>query len=165
MGHKMVQNNDSQQALLDNAGPTYNTSGSWWAWASGSKAPFQPKDRALVMALWMNSDFGCYEARDTVAAALKNDRAAQRKIRDALDNGRQSSCRPQMPEGIKQELREVLLLLAQGNLTQLEQTRAQLRAEFEQPCQAGQLYSEQGWQRQTPGWWLQWMPDAAHDAV
>merc|ERR1712188_2852 len=134
----MVQNNNTQQALLnDEAVPQYDTSGSWWAWVTGSKASLECKDRPVVRALKMNSSLSYYEARDTVAAALKGDLAAQRKIQtsletvDALNNasGRcESRCGPS-PE-MRAKMRDLIQLLAQGDLKQLEVARTEFRNEM-----------------------------------
>merc|ERR1711988_29446 len=85
----MVQiNNTTQEALLGQEdAPVYDTTGSWYAWMTGSKASLACKDRPLVWAVQRNTSLVGYEARDTVAAALKGDVIAQRKLQAALDNG------------------------------------------------------------------------------
>merc|ERR1712159_117894 len=143
----MVQiNNTTQEALLGQEdAPVYDTTGSWYAWMTGSKASLACKDRPLVWAVQRNTSLVGYEARDTVAAALKGDVTAQRKVQAALDNGNTADSsssgwcsRGPSPE-MKAKMTSMVQLLAQGQLTQLETARAEFRAEmkakWEQHCQ------------------------------
>merc|ERR1711968_38783 len=97
-----------------------------------------------VPAVQRNTSLVGYEARDTVAAALKGDVTAQRKVQAALDNGNTADSsssgwcsRGPSPE-MKAKMTSMVQLLAQGQLTQLETARAEFRAEmkakWEQHC-------------------------------
>lgn len=151
----MVASNNTAQPLLNTASPgkTYNTSGSWWAWATRSKAPLACKDRPLVWALMMNSTLGRYEARDTVAAALQGDRQAQRKIEANLLE-KSKGCGS---EEMKQDAKQMLQLLAQGDLDQLQSARAELRAKYKanyqaKKAQCAQRSAGKCGQRKSSGW-------------
>merc|ERR1712224_895007 len=92
----MVQSYD--ESLLNGDAPVYDTSGTWYSYFFGTRASIECKDRPLVWAMKMNSvTFSWAESRDTVAAALKGDKVAQRKIADQIDScgehhrGRQDS--------------------------------------------------------------------------
>merc|ERR1712118_379531 len=85
----MAQKNNYQELQNDNnsdAYPSYSTDGSWWGWISCSRASLSCKDRPLVWAFrcCIDKAMSKAEARDTVAAALKGDVAAQRKMHLAL---------------------------------------------------------------------------------
>lgn len=129
--------NNTQEALLGQEdAPIYDTTGSWYAWMTGSKASLECKDRPLVWAVQRNTSLTGYEARDTVAAALKGDVAAQRKVQVALDTGNTADSsssgrcsRGPSPE-MKAKMRDMVQLLAQGQLTQLETARTEFRAEM-----------------------------------
>merc|ERR550514_1985445 len=122
---------------MDSATPSsYDTTGSWSSWFSGTGASLQYKDRHLVPALVLSSNLSKSEAKATVAAAMAGDHAAQHKIQGAINETLTQSnlgcCEKRavsyIPAEVKSEMREVLQVLGQGDLDGLDAARAEFRA-------------------------------------
>merc|ERR1712023_404913 len=90
-------------------------------------------ERPLVWALKMNSDLDKEEARELIAAALAGDHEAQREI----DVNLLQESKGAGSEKMKQAMKQLLELLARGELTKLESARAELHAKKVRCAQHG----------------------------
>merc|ERR1712167_84429 len=89
-----------------------------------------------VPALVLSSNLSKSEAKATVAAAMAGDHAAQSKVQGAINETLTQSnlgcCEKRavshIPAEVKSEMREVLQVLAEGDMEKLDARRAEFRA-------------------------------------
>merc|ERR1712046_295293 len=103
-------------------------------------------ERPLVWALKMNSDLDKEEARELITAALAGDHEAQREI----DVNLLQESKGTGSEKMKQAMKQLLELLARGELTKLESARAELQVKYEARRHAKKVQCAQHGTEQYP---------------